>query len=88
MYSFCNKAGISGFGIRKFYPFCTGIINWGVPLSEWHIIMKIIALAVLKLVKESYSLSLKRIRYAISLDYENEVEKIFSMRNTENIKMY
>lgn len=49
-------------------------------------IMKKIALAVLKLVKESYGLSLKRIRYAISLDYENEVEKIFSMLNMENIK--
>lgn len=49
-------------------------------------IMKKIALAVLKLVKGSYGLSLKRIRYAISLDYENEVEKIFSMLNTENIK--
>lgn len=49
-------------------------------------IMKKIALAVLKLVKESYGLSLKRIRYAISLDYENEVEKIFSMLNTESIK--
>ncbi|MFG6324680.1 MAG: ISAs1 family transposase [Lachnospiraceae bacterium] len=49
-------------------------------------IMKKIALAVLKLVKESYGLSLKRIRYAISLNYENEVEKIFSMLNAENIK--
>ena len=49
-------------------------------------IMKKIALSVLKLVKESYGLSLKRIRYAISLDYENEVEKIFSMLNAESIK--
>ena len=49
-------------------------------------IMKKIALAVLKLVKESYGLSLKRIRYAISLNYEDEVEKIFTMLNTESIK--
>ena len=49
-------------------------------------IMKKIALAVLKLVKESYGLSLKRIRYAISLNYEEEVEKIFSILNTESVK--
>ena len=49
-------------------------------------IMKKIALSVLKLVKESYGLSLKRIRYAISLDYENEVEKIFSILNAESVR--
>ena len=33
----------------------------------------------LGLVKESYKLSMKRIRYELSLDYENEVERMLSM---------
>lgn len=49
-------------------------------------IMKKIVLAILGLVKESYKLSMKRIRYELSLDYENEVERMLSMIDIENIK--
>ena len=38
-------------------------------------IMKKIALSILRLVKESYKLSMKRIRYDLSLDFENGIEK-------------
>ena len=34
-------------------------------------IMKKIVLSILGLVKESYKISMKRIRYELSLDYEN-----------------
>lgn len=37
--------------------------------------MKKIALAILGLVKESYKLRMKRIRYELSLYYENEIKK-------------
>lgn len=49
-------------------------------------IMKKIVLSILSLVKESYKLSMKRIRYELSLDYENGVEKMLSMLDTESIK--
>lgn len=49
-------------------------------------IMKKIVLAILGLVKESYKLSMKRIRYELSLDYENEVERMLPMIDIENIK--
>ena len=49
-------------------------------------IMKKIVLSVLKLVKESYKLSMKRIRYELSLDYENGVERMLSMLDIESIK--
>lgn len=49
-------------------------------------IMKKIVLSILSLVKESYKLSMKRIRYELSLDYENGVEKMLSMLDTERIK--
>ena len=48
-------------------------------------IMKKIALAILGLVKESYKLSMKRIRYELSLDYENEIEKMLSMLDMDSI---
>lgn len=48
--------------------------------------MKKIALSILNLVKSSYKLSLKRIRYELSLDYENEVEKMLSMLDVDSIK--
>ena len=48
--------------------------------------MKKIALAILGLVKESYKLSMKRIRYELSLDYENEIEKMLSMLDVESIR--
>lgn len=49
-------------------------------------IMKKIALAILGLVKESYKLSMKRIRYELSLDYENEIEKMLSMLDVDIIR--
>ena len=49
-------------------------------------IMKKIALAILGLVKESYKISMKRIRYELSLDYENEIEKMLSMLSMESIE--
>ena len=49
-------------------------------------IMKKIVLSVLKLVKESYKLSMKRIRYELSLDYENGVERMLSMLDIESIR--
>ena len=41
--------------------------------------MKKIALSILGMVKESYKISMKRIRYELSLDYENEIEKMLDM---------
>lgn len=49
-------------------------------------IMKKIALSILNLVKESYKISMKRIRYELSLDYENEIEKMLSMLDMESVK--
>lgn len=49
-------------------------------------IMKKIVLSILRLVKESYKLSMKRIRYELSLDYENGVERMLSMLDIESIK--
>lgn len=49
-------------------------------------IMKKIALAILGLVKESYKISMKRIRYELSLDYENEIEKMLSMLDMESVE--
>ena len=40
--------------------------------------MKKLALALLQLVKESYKKSMKLIRYELSLDYENGIEKTIS----------
>lgn len=41
-------------------------------------IMKKIALSILRLVKESYKMSMKKIRYDLSLDFENGIEKMLS----------
>ena len=49
-------------------------------------IMKKIVMSVLKLVKESYGISMKRIRYVLSLNYEEEIEKILSMLDMESVK--
>lgn len=49
-------------------------------------LMKKTALAILGLVKESYKISMKRIRYELSLDYENEIEKMLSMMDMESVK--
>lgn len=50
-------------------------------------IMKKIVLAILNLVKSSYKMSMKRIRYELSLDYENEVEKLLSLLDVNSIKI-
>lgn len=49
-------------------------------------IMKKIVMAVLNTVKASYKLSMKRIRYELSLDYEKETERLLSMLDIEAIK--
>jgi predicted transposase YbfD/YdcC len=49
-------------------------------------LIKKIALSILKIVQISYKISLKRIRYKLSLNYEKEIENIFKMLNSENLK--
>lgn len=49
-------------------------------------IMKKIVLSVLQLVKGFYKISMKRIRYELSLDFESGVEKLFSMLDIESVK--
>lgn len=49
-------------------------------------IMKKIVLSILQLVKKSYKISMKRIRYELSLDYENGIEHMLSMLDIEGIK--
>jgi len=51
-------------------------------------IMKKITLAILKIAQVLYPprTSLKKIRYRLSLDYENEVEKIFTVLNADSLK--
>jgi predicted transposase YbfD/YdcC len=51
-------------------------------------IMKKIALALLKVAQVLYPprTSLKSIRYRLSLDYENEIERIFTVLNADNLK--
>jgi len=39
-------------------------------------------LALLKLVQPAYKMSLKKMRYVMALDYENEIEKIFALLDT------
>ena len=48
--------------------------------------MKKIVMAVLNTVKASYRLSMKRIRYELSPDYENEAERLLSMLDIETVK--
>lgn len=50
------------------------------------LIMKKIVMAILNTVKASYKMSMKRIRYELSLDYEKEAEKLLSMLDVDNIK--
>ncbi|TCS74876.1 hypothetical protein EDD59_13332, partial [Muricomes intestini] len=49
-------------------------------------IMKKIIMSILRLVKESYKISMKRIRYELSLDYENETERMLSMLDISSIQ--
>lgn len=49
-------------------------------------VMKKIVMAVLNTVKSSYKLSMKRIRYELSLDYENGAERLLSMLDINAVK--
>lgn len=49
-------------------------------------IMKKIVMSILRLVKESYGISMKRIRYELSLDYERGIEKMLSMLDVTSIE--
>lgn len=49
-------------------------------------VIKRIALAILRLVQETYKMSLPKIRYSLSLDFEEEIGRIFSLLNVEKIE--
>jgi len=51
-------------------------------------LIKKIALSLLKTVQTLYKVSLKRIRYILCLNFENEIEKVFKMLNTNNLRAY
>ena len=51
-------------------------------------IMKKSVLALLKIVQPLYKMSMKRIRYSLSLDFENEIEKIFSVLDTPKVEAH
>lgn len=48
--------------------------------------MKKIALSILRLVRDSYKISMKRIRYDLSLDFENGIEKMLSLLDINSVK--
>ena len=50
-------------------------------------ILKRICLAVLKFVQTYYNMSLNKIRFLLSLDFETEMEKIFKLLNTKDIAL-
>lgn len=49
-------------------------------------IIRKFCLSILKLVKDIYGLSLKIIRKYLSMDFENEIEKIFTYLNPKKVK--
>lgn len=49
-------------------------------------IMKKIVLAILGIVKESYRMSMSKIRYKLSLSYETEMEKLLSLLSVNAVK--
>ena len=49
-------------------------------------IMQKIALPILRLVKESYKISMKRIRYELSLDHEEGIGKMLSLLDINSVK--
>lgn len=51
-------------------------------------LMKKISLSILKTVQTLYKVSLKRIRYKLSLDFESEIENIFKMLNVDDLKAF
>ena len=50
-------------------------------------ILKRICLAILKFVQTYYNMSLNKIRFLLSLDFETEIEKIFKLLNTKDIAL-
>ena len=50
-------------------------------------ILKRIGLAVLKSVQTYYNLSLNKIRFLLSIDFEKEIETIFKLLNTKDIRV-
>ena len=48
-------------------------------------ILKRICLAVLKFVQTYYNLSLNKIRFLLSIDFEKEIENVFKLLNTDDI---
>ena len=44
-----------------------------------------ICLAVLKFVQTYYNLSLNKIRFLLSIDFEKEIENVFKLLNTNDI---
>jgi predicted transposase YbfD/YdcC len=51
-------------------------------------LIKKIALSILKTVQTLYKISLKRIRYKLSLNFEYEIEKIFKILNTNDLRTF
>lgn len=49
-------------------------------------IFKKLSMAILKLVQTMYNCSLKLIRYKLSLEFEYEIERIFKMLNTNDLR--
>lgn len=49
-------------------------------------VMKKVALSILRLVRDSYKISMKRIRYDLSLDFENGIEKMLSLLDINSVK--
>ena len=49
-------------------------------------IVKKIALSILRTVQTFYKVSLKMIRYRLSLDFDNEISTIFKLLNVEDLK--
>lgn len=50
-------------------------------------IIKKIALTILKMVQTFYNVSLKMIRYRLSLDYEDEISNIFKLLDVNGLKI-
>lgn len=78
-----------GVAVRDYY--ITEDISWYSEKGQWAKLksfgmVKKRATAVLNTVKASYKLSMKRIRYELSLDYENEADRLLSMLSVEAIK--
>lgn len=48
-------------------------------------LIKKAAMSILKIAQTLYKISLKRIRYRLSLNFDSEIEKIFGMMNTQDL---